>query len=158
MIRLDLRHELACDAETYWACVLDDLYARALFVETLRFKRYDAKNRDLVRNVTRLVDAEPPPDGVPALLRNKLAYVEEGDLDRARSLYTFHTINRAIPSMVVRGWMHAQQAGSKRCVRTAEIHVEVKLLGIGGFVEQRLATDLRKSYDVSATFTDRWVG
>jgi hypothetical protein len=158
MIRLDLRHDLACDAETYWSCILDDLYAHALFVETLKFKRYDATNRDLVRHVTRLVHAEPPPDGVPAILRSKLAYVEEGDLDRTRSLYTFFTVNRQVPGMRVRGCMHVQQLGQKRCRRTAEIHVEVKLLGLGGFVEDRLAKDLRRSYDVSAEFTDRWVG
>jgi len=158
MIRLDLCHDMACDAETYWSCVLDDIYGRALFVETLKFTRYDATNRDLVRHVTRLVHAEPPPDGVPAILRSKLAYVEEGDLDRTRSLYTFHTVNKQVPTMQVRGCMHVQQIGPKRCRRTTEIHIDVKLLGLGGFVEDRLARDLRRSYDVSAEFTDRWVG
>lgn len=157
MIRLDLRHELACDAETYWKCVLDGEYGHRLFVDTLHFRRYDASARNSGGHVERRVEAEPPPDGVPSILRSKLAYVEEGDLDRARSLYSFRTINRAVPTMKVAGWMHAQDVGPGRCVRRCEVHIDVTLLGLGGFVERQIASDMRRSYDVSAAFTDAWV-
>jgi hypothetical protein len=159
MIHIDLRHELACDAETYWACVLDPAYSAALFLGELRFARYElVGQRDQVRHVLRQVRAEPCPDGVPGFLRKSLPYVEEGDLDRSRSLYSFRTINVAMPDKVkIHGFMHAAQLGMKRCLRSTEIHIDVTMFGMGGFVENRLAQDLRRSYDVSAAFTNRWV-
>jgi hypothetical protein len=155
-----LRHELPCDPTTYWErCVLDRDYNRELFLGELGFVRYDILwQRDAVRSVRRSVRAEPSPEGVPGFLKNYLAYVEEGDLDRARSLYSFRTVNEAAPGKIdIRGYMHAQAAGSGRCVRTTEIHVEVTMFGLGGFVEKRLAEDLTKSYEKSAEFTARWL-
>ena len=159
MIVLPLRHELACDADAYWACVLDRDYNRALFVETLRFGRYDVlEQRERARSVSRRVRAESTRVGVPGILHRYLAYVEEGDLDRERSLYTFRCINEAAPGRVdVRGYIHAQQLRTGRCVRTCEIHIDVTLLGLGAWVERRMAEDLKRAYAVSADLTDAWV-
>jgi len=159
MIVLPLRHELACSAETYWACVLDPEYAARLFVGELGFVRYDVlEQRDRVSNVLRRVRAEPSHKDVPGMLHSMLGYIEESDLDRRRSLYNFRTINEARPGSVdVRGFIHAQPLHASRCVRTCEIHINVKALGLGGWVERRMAEDLTKSYGVSARFTDWWV-
>ena len=98
MIHLALRHELACAPEVYWACVLDFPYNEALFLGALRFARYEIlEQTECVTVVRRRVRAEPPPDSVPGFLRKALPYFEEGELDRARSLYTFRTINVTMP-------------------------------------------------------------
>jgi hypothetical protein len=159
MIHLALRHELACAPEVYWACVLDELYNEALFLGALRFARYEIlEQTECVTVVRRRVRAEPPPDSVPGFLRKALPYVEEGELDRTRSLYTFRTINVTMPDKVqIFGMMHAAPFAVRRCMRTTEIHVDVKAFGLGGFVETKLGEDLTRSYGVSADFTNRWV-
>jgi uncharacterized protein DUF2505 len=156
---LDLRHELACSPETYWDCVLDPEYNHQLFIGVLRFERYDVTlQRDLGDHVQRQVRAEASRVGVPGFLQKALPYIEEGDLDRNRSLYSFRTINESMGERVkIHGYMHCAELGPHRCLRTTEIHIQVTMLGVGGFVENRLEHDLKKSYDVSADFTNRWV-
>lgn len=159
MKRVDLRHELACDPDTYWACVLDPAYNHELFIGCLQFIRYEVTaQRDMGDHVLREVRAEASRVGVPGFLQKALPYIEEGELDRQRSLYSFRTINETMGDRVkIHGYMHCAVLGPKRCLRTTEIHIDVTMLGVGGFVENRLATDLTKSYNVSAEFTNRWV-
>ena len=114
--------------------------------------------RDMGDHVLREVRAEASRVGVPVFLQKALPYIEEGDLDRKRSLYSFRTINEAMGDRVkIHGYMHCAVLGPRRCLRTTEIHINVTMLGVGGFVENRLENDLRKSYNVSADFTNRWV-
>lgn len=158
MIVLPLRHELACSADAYWSFVLEQAYNLGLFLRELRFVRYEIlEQRDLGETVRRRVRAEPTTIGVPRMLHRYLGYIEEGELDRRRSLYSFRTIGEATPGAVdVHGYMHAQKVSRIKCIRTCEIHIEVKALGLGTWIERRMAEDLTKSYDVSAKFTDWW--
>jgi len=156
---LVLHHELHCDPDTYWACVLDQAYNQELFISCLQFVRYEVTmQRDMGDHVLRQVRAEASRAGVPGFLQKALPYIEEGDLDRPRSLYSFRTINETMGNQVkIHGYMHCAELGPRRCHRTTEIHIDVTMLGLGGFVENRLGNDLTKSYNVSAEFTNRWV-
>ena len=159
MKHLALRHELACSADAYWACVLDPEYNRQLFMGALRFVRYDVTaQHEFDDHVLREVRAEASRLGVPAFLHKALPYLEQGDLDRRRSLYSFRTFNEAMGERVkIHGYMHVAELGAHRCERSTEVHVDVTMLGVGGFVENRLVTDFTRSCNVSAEFTNAWV-
>ena len=43
------------------------------------------------------------------------------------------------------------------CLREVDLVVEVSIFGIGGVVERHVAEDLRRSYDVAADYTHRWI-
>lgn len=159
MRHITLHHEIACSPEAYWACVLDPAYNHALFIGALRFERYEVTvQREYEDHVMREVRAEASRVGVPAFLHKALPYLEQGDLDRHRSLYSFRTFNERMGDNVkIHGYMHCQDLGRDRCGRSTELHVDVTMLGVGGFVENRLVTDFTKSCNVSAEFTNAWV-
>lgn len=158
-----LRHELACDQDVYWEqCVFDQEYSQKLFLELLKFPRYEVlelvKEGPVFRKKTRI---EPPVTGVPGpvkkVIGDKLAYVEDGSYDRAAHRYTFNVIPSVLPEKTkVSGAMWTEPLGPKRCARHLEIKVEVKVFVVGSLIEEKIAQDLRASYEASVAFTDEF--
>jgi hypothetical protein len=164
MADLTLRHEMNCDAETYWEkCVLVDEYNKRLFSEKLQFKSYELiEQKDLGDTVTRKVKAEPKPANLPGPIKKAIGdsfgYTEEGTYDRKAKKYSFRTIPHGFPDKVkIQGSMRCEAAGDKKVVRITEMHVEVKIFMIGGMVEDRIVADIKDSYAKAAEFTNEWV-
>jgi hypothetical protein len=162
---LSLRHAMATPSARYWELLLDREYGRALFLGELGFVRYDVVEQHenpsaaLVapflpmmtpspRRTLRVVEAEPRAAGIAKLLGKSLAYQEVGLLDRGNELYAFRTLH---PYSRVEGVMHF--SGRERLT---ELHIQVSMPVVGVAVERAMADELRRSYDVSARFTDAW--
>ncbi len=159
-----MRHEVDCDADTYWEkCVLSEEYNKRLFMQELKFKSYELlEQKDLGDKVTRRVRAEPQPGNMPGPMKkavgDSLSYVEEGSYDRKTKLYTFRTIPAAFGDKVkIQGTMRCEPAGEKKSVRVTEVQVEVKIFVVGGMIEDRIKNDLKQSYAKAAEFTNAWV-
>jgi hypothetical protein len=164
MADLKLRHEMNCDADTYWEkCVLDAEYNRRLFYDELKFKSYTlVEQNDQGDVVLRKVKAEPRTANLPGpivkAIGDSFGYTEEGTYDRKAKRYTFKTIPGGFPDKVkINGSMYCEPAGDKKVVRITEIHVEVKIFMIGGMVEDRVVADIKHSYAKAAEFTNVWV-
>lgn len=160
-MNLSLRHVLLCSAKTYWQCVLDPEYARALFVDRLGFTRYEVvSQRDMGTCVERVVEACPSAKSVPSMLVKTLPYQERGILTWGASSYTFETTHPGARGASVQGIItcrasHPEVASSSVRVSDLRIHVGVPILG--GLLERRIADDLTKAYDESARFTQEWL-
>ena len=53
--------------------------------------------------------------------------------------------------------LEKEKAGDKKVIRHAKMHVEVKVMLVGGMVEERIISDLRQSYDKGTTFTNDYI-
>jgi hypothetical protein len=164
MADLTLRHDMNCDADTYWdKCVLNEEYNQRLFMKELEFKSYElVESKEVGDTVTRKVKAEPKPANLPAPIKKALGdsfgYTEEGTFDRKSKVYTFQTIPAAFGDKVkIKGTMRCEASGEKKVVRITQIHVEVKIFMIGGLVEDRIVGDIKTSYAKAAEFTNVWV-
>ena len=156
MIRVSFTHHLPCEPGTYWDLVLDREYGEALFLGALGFVRYEVKEQhDLVRHVTRVVDAEPPTSGLVKFAAGSLRDTEVAVVDRSASSYTFRTLH---PSSQVEGQMLCTREGPGRSVRRTDLEITVKTPLVGPSVERAMAKELERSYAVSEIFTGHWLG
>lgn len=163
MPEVTLRHEIDCDVDTYWAKIFfDEKFNEALFVEDLGFKRTLEELKEDDAKITRRVYVEPPTGNLPGPLKkvvgDKLGYTEVGTLDRTTKKYSF----KATPSTMAEktkifGDLWCEAKGDKKCVRVVKMTVEVKVMLVGGMVEDRIVADLRTSYDKGAVFTNNWI-
>jgi hypothetical protein len=164
MGHLVLRHDMSCDADTYWEkCVLTEDYNKRLFLEGLKFQKYELlEQKDNGDTVTRRVKAEPEAANLPAVMKkvvgDSLGYTEEGSYDRKTKVYTFRTIPAAFPDKVkIKGTMRCEPTGEKKVVRVVEIDVDVKIFAVGGMIEERIVADIKQSYGKAADFTNVYV-
>jgi hypothetical protein len=164
MASLVLRHEMDCDADTYWEkCVLTEEYNRRLFLEELKFLKYELiEQKDAGESVTRRVKAEPESANLPGPLKkvvgDSLGYTEEGTYDRKSKVYSFRTTPAAFPDKVkIHGTMRCEPRGEKKVTRITEIQVDVKIFMVGGMVEDRIVADIKHSYAKAAEFTNTFV-
>ena len=167
MAEVTCRHELDCSIAEYWdRCVFDDAFNHALYIERLKFPVFERlTSEDSPGKRTKRAKIEPPLGGVPAPVKkaigDKLAYVEDGWLDTASGRYEA-TIT---PSMFadktkVRAelWCEPSPSGdASRCVRFARVKVDVKVMLVGGMVEEKIIGDLKASYDAEASFVREWM-
>ena len=158
------RAEFDCDEDAFWEkCFLDTEFNRRFYVETLKFPEWRLlEQKDDGKKISRRVHISPPTGNMPGpmkkVLGDKFSYVEEGTYDRATHRYTF----QVIPSLLadkgrIAGELASQKLGDKKIVRTAKIHVEVKVFMIGSLMEQQILNDLRHSYDEARKFTGTFI-
>lgn len=164
MPELTCRHVLDCDESTYWdECIFDADYNRTLYAEALRFPGYEILELSETPEA-RIKRARilPPIVGLSAPLKklvgDKLAYVEDGRFDKRTRRYT----SRITPSVLAdktktSGEVWCEPADGGKITRVARIRVDVRVFGLGGMVEDKLLSDLRRSYDVAAEFTNAWL-
>lgn len=164
MMDLELRHDLACSGSTYWEkCVLTEAFNRRLYGEILKFPKFELleqkDERDVVRRRVRI---EPPLTGLPGpakkVIGDRMSYLEEGTYDRKTGRYKFKVTPSTMPDKVrTDGEIWCEDKGDKACSRIAKIHIAVKIFVVGGMIEDKLARDLRKSYDAAARFTNAYL-
>jgi hypothetical protein len=158
-----IRHELECDEETYWKCVFADDYNRRLYKETLKFPGYElVDQKEDEQKIVRKVRVDPPTGSMPAAVKkvigDKLSWTEDGTFDKGSKRYSFKVVPSTMPEKIQnRGVLWTEKLEGKRCVRLAQISIEVKVFMVGSIIEERLITDLRASYETAATFTNEYV-
>ncbi len=161
MAEVILRHAIFCTEADYWAkCVWSRDFNVGLYLTTLGFPRYEVQAEGETGSVrTRRTLIEPPVGGLPGPLKkaigDKLSYVEEASFDRTKGVYEFKVIPSVFADKAkVWGNLFCENWNGKSFTRVSRIHVEVKVFGVGGMVEERIMQDLRRSYDVGETWTN----
>ena len=160
-LRVTSEHVIECIPAIYWdRCLLSDSFNRRLFVEELRYADYEAMPSSRIGGTRflRRVHAEPGAHNVPSLVRSALAYDEVGELDTRTNEYRFSVRNVSMPDALrVSGSILARQVPYQpACRLSAVVDVEVKLFGLGGVLEERIAHELRRSFAISADLASAW--
>jgi hypothetical protein len=158
-----IRHDIETDEDTYWSkVVFDEAFNKAMYVDHLGIKWTLQDQKEDDAKITRRVHVEPPTGNLPGpvkkVIGDKLAYTEEGSFDKKTKRYTFKvTPSTMAEKTKISGEMWTEKAGDKKVTRVAKMHVEVKVMLVGGMVEERIISDLRQSYDKGTTFTNDYI-
>lgn len=157
-------HELPCDEDTFWQeCFFDEEFNRKLYLGALGFSAWRiAKSEDRGGTLVRTIETSPKMENVPGpmkkVLGDRLSYLENGTFDRAAKRYTFDIVPSTLAEKTrIHGALYCEAAGERRVRRIVEAKVEVKVFAIGGMIEDKIAADLRTSYDKAAGFTKTWL-
>ncbi|MBS2016833.1 MAG: DUF2505 family protein [Deltaproteobacteria bacterium] len=164
MPSVTLRHEIDTDEDTYWSkIVFDEKFNKEMYEGHLKLPSWKLleMNEDDAR-ITRRVHVEPDAGNLPGpvkkVIGDKLSYVEEGTFDKKAKRYSFKVRPSALPDKTkISGEMWVEKLGDKKIARIAKMDVEVKVMLVGGMVEERILSDLRLSYDKGTSFTNQFI-
>ena len=164
MPEVTLRHELDCDEDTFWSkIVFDETFNKTMYEGDLKFpawKLVESKEDDA--KIVRKVFCDPPAGDLPGpikkVLGNSLAYTEDGAFDKKSKRYTFKVTPAAMAEKTkINGELWVEKNGDKKITRFCKINVEVKVMLVGGMIQDRILGDLKKSYDSSTIYTNKFI-
>lgn len=158
------RDEFDCDENAFWhKCTFSEDFCKKLYFDVLKFPGWKLlEQKEEGDFIKRRVHIDPPLTGMPGpvvkIIGDKFSYVEEGRFDSKANRYTFSVIpSTAAEKSKTTGVMWTEKLGEGRCVRHAKIDVEVKVFMVGGMVEEKIISDLKKSYDATARFIGEYL-
>ncbi len=162
MGKFTLTHEINCNEETFWKTFFDKTFNEKLFRGELHFPEYNIVDQsETDKELKRKVSGQPKmdlPGPVAKLLGSNFRYVEEGTWDKSSKLWRW----KMIPSVLAEkmrneGSMRIEPIGDNKVRRVAELVVEAKIFGVGGLMESSAEKALRKGWDASAVFMNKYL-
>ena len=164
MAEIRVEHVFKCSEETFWTKVFfDDEYNRRLFQEILKFPVWRvAKTEERGDEVLRTIEASPPVGDLPgplkAIVGDNAGYEERGVFNTKTRRYKVLVVpNRMSDKISVVVEMWTEPMGDTQCKRFAKATASAKIFGVGGMLEKKMLSDLERSYEKSATFTNTFV-
>ncbi len=164
MAEITLRHDVNTDEDTYWReCVFKESFNKEMYEGYLKFPGWSLlEMKDDDQKTTRKVRVEPAVGNLPApvkkVLGDRISYTEDGAFDKKTKRYSFTvTPSTLADKSKISGEMWCEKNGDKKIVRMCRISVEVKVMIVGGMVEQRILSDLRAAYDEGTSFTNDYI-
>lgn len=117
----------------------------------------DRDEKKIKRAVKVGPDREVPKPVAKILKADRIEYTEHLDYTFGSYRGTWRTIPNLMPSKVRSEgtFSFAEAPGGVR--RVVEGDIDVKILGVGGVVERFIVSDVEKSYEDAARFTQRWI-
>lgn len=164
MPEITLRHEVDCDEDTFWTkIVFDEAFNKQMYEGDMKFPSWKLlESKDSGDKIQRKVFVDPPAGDLPGPIKkalgNSLAYTEEGTFDKTTKRYTFKVTPAALADKTkINGELWAEKIGDKKMRRMCKINVEVKVMLVGGMIQDRILQDLQKSYDTSTIYTNKYI-
>jgi hypothetical protein len=161
--RVRIEHDFECSENAFWETFLNTEYNKEMFCQRMKFPRWELLKFELSdEEMQRLVEVEPYvaelPGPIKKVIGDNIRYKEEGKLDRKAGSYSFRILpSKLAEKILISGKQFTQSLGEHRCRRVFEAEVEIKVFGIGSMIEKNIVSDLRKSYDVGAAFTQDYM-
>jgi hypothetical protein len=160
--RVTIEHILDVSEENFWKLFLEEKYNQDLFCGYLKFPLWRvASLDDGPAEMRRVIEVEPfvgdLPGAIKAVVGDNIRYKEEGRLDKAKQRYYVKVVPvRLADKLFVSGEQFTQSLPGGKTKRTFIADITVKVFGVGGMIEKRIAADLQRSYDLGAKFTNRY--
>ena len=164
MIKLELKHEIACDESTFWTTFFDPEYNRKLFLDVLEFPEFkiiDQQETD--SQISREVHSRPRIPWHQALgikLSGKsFRFIEQGFFDKADGLWRWNLkANVMADKLHNRGTVRIESLEPNRIRRITEIELEANVFLLGRSMEKSAARRMRDGWDRSAVFmNETWL-
>jgi hypothetical protein len=165
MRKIKFDHVFNCSMDVYWDKVFfDEEYNKALFLDTLKFPHWSSEitedNDDVIKRVVTV--RSPVGKDVPAAVRKVLGdsfgYKEFGTFDKKTKRYHVDVeSNVATDKTHVHGDIWLEPVDDHHCRRIAEFSIEVKIPFVGGKIEDGIASDMDKEFNVGSRFTNEWL-
>lgn len=162
MGKFTVKHEINCNADTFWKIFFDKEFNETLFLKELGFPQYkilDARETDT--QVIRKISGQPKmnlPGPVAKIMGSGFSYTEEGSWDKNTKVWRWKmTPSTLADKMRNEGTMRIEPIGENRVRRIADIDIEAKIFGVGGLIESSAEKELRNGWDHSAVFMNKWL-
>jgi hypothetical protein len=98
------------------------------------------------------------PGPLKAVVGDNAGYEERGVFNKKTHRYQVQVVpNRMSDKISVNVEMWTEAMGDAQCKRFAKATAIAKIFGVGGLLEKKLLSDLERSYEKSATFTNTFV-
>jgi len=160
--RVTIIHTLDLSEENFWKLFLDEKYNQDLFCGYLKFPLWRvASLEDGPTEMKRVIEVEPflgdLPSAIKSVVGDSIRYREEGRLDKAKQRYFVKVVPAKLADKLnVQGEQSTEALPDGRTKRIFQAEITVKIFGVGGMIEKRIAADLARSYDLGAKFTNRY--
>ena len=159
-----IRDPFETDVDTYWREIFfDEEFNRRLYLEGMGFKGFELLELtgEPGGRRTRVMRSEPTADA-PAVVKkfagDSFAYTERGTFDPDTGVWSYDIeVGKLSDRVRIGGRLWAEPAGDGRCERVAQVHIDVKVFGIGGAVEKFIEKTTRESYAKATAFTAKWI-
>jgi hypothetical protein len=153
-------HDFDIDVKDYWDLFFSEEYNVDLYKELKMKERTKLEQTDdgkTLRRATRLTPSTKVPDIFKKVISD-MSYTERNVFHRERS--EMEVVVE--PSMMkdkfdLRGIYSVRPLGEGRCRRKFEGDAKVSVFLVGGQIEKFMIEEIRKSYDVAANVTRRWI-
>lgn len=162
MAKFTVTHEINCDEETFWKLFFDKDFNEQLYKTQLGFPEFTiVEQRDNDHETFRKVSGQPKldlPGPVAKVLGSGFRYTENGTLDKGAKIWRWKmTPSTMADKLRNEGEMRIERVGDNKVRRVASIFIEAKIFGIGGLLESTTEKELRKGWDESAVFMNKWL-
>ena len=164
MATLEVEHTFNCSEATFWDKVfLDPEYNERLFKTELKFPVCcEVSREERGGALHRVVEVVPYvgelPGAIKAVVGEGIGYEERGVLDRNAKTYKVVVVpNKLAEKLSIKVDIWTVADGENKCRRKVRADVTVKIFGVGGTIEKRMLSDLERSYQKSADFTNRFI-
>lgn len=164
MTAFQVTHVIDCSEDTYWDKVFLDIdYNRRFFVQELHFPEWrEVERTESDGKLKRTVKATPYVGDLPGPLKtvigDGLSYEERGVFDRARHRYEVEAIpSRLADKVSIKVTMTTSATPDGRCKLVVDGTVTAKIFVVGGLLEQKTISDLKRSYEKNTEFANRYV-
>ncbi len=162
MRRFTITHEFNVSVETYWKLNFDREMNEAMFRQGLGFPDYTVQEfRETDTEIFRRTLATPKMD-LPAVVQKALGssfrYTEETRFNKTTKACTFKGIPSTMADkLTTDASMRIESLGPNKVRRVIDFSVDAKIFAVGGVFEETAEANMRKSYDVSARFMQKWI-
>jgi hypothetical protein len=159
-----IEHTINCSEDTFWdKLFLDDAFNQRLYKQALKFPGFNqVKTEDTAKEAHRTIEITPSvgelPGAIKKVLGDNMSYTEEGVLDKQSRRYRMQIKPHTLPDKIsMKGELWTEPAGPNKLKRIFKAEVTCKVFGIGGMLEKLIISEMEKSYDVAAKFTNEYV-
>lgn len=159
----EVRHVLPFPPQTFW----DRVHANSEFNDALYNQHLGHRYEIVVNDAStgKWLSKMYPKVELPSVLAKAAAgkeegfcLIEEGVLDRATATYRFKIIPSILSDKVdARGKMVILPHGDGQCERVVNFELDVKVFGIGKIVEAFVESTVRRGYDDSGEFLQKYL-
>jgi hypothetical protein len=161
--RVRIEHNFDCSEKAFWDVFLNKEYNHEMFCGKMKFPRWElTRFEETGDEVMRTVEVDPYipdlPGPIKKVIGENIRYREEGRLDRSKNKYTLKIVpSILVGKILVSGEQFTEPLAEHRCKRVFLAEVEVKLFAVGTMIERQITSDLTRSYDIGARFTQNYM-
>jgi hypothetical protein len=159
-VKLAVRHRFDCSVDQFWTMYWDPEFDQRMQREagvTREILEERREGRIVVRRVRLTPQRELPGPVATVLGTKKLIYEQENRWDEDKRVLHWRVIPSVLPGKLdAAGTMTVWPSGSG-CEQVVDGNIEVRVMLIGGRIEQGVVDEVAKSYERTAASCRKWL-
>ena len=159
-MKLSVRNSFPCSVDEFWAMYWDPQFDEVLTREAkvTRTLLSEQKDGDITTRRVKLTPDADLPAAVAAMIGSKkLVYEQETRWDAKNRVLHWKVIPTILPGKLDAAGTMTVRATANGCEQVVDGNIAVKVMLIGGKIEQTVVDEVTKTYDRAAVACRRWL-